>query len=163
MTTPPTEALVHLLDAAEVVDALYRFASGQDRKDRDLFRSAFAPHARLDFTQPARRFGADVPVMADRDVIEDILDVLAPLVTTHTVTNPRVTVRGDTAELEALVEAQHVDRADPARRLLLKNVYDVTAIRDGRRFVIETMVIRNVWSDGDPSVLFGTPAGAPSS
>ena len=164
MATEHLDATTRLVDTAEVVDALYRFAAGQDLGDRELFRSAFAPHATLDFTQPARRFGGDVPVMDGRETIEGILDVVGPLATTHTVTNPRTTLDGDRATLQALVEAQHVDRADPTRHLLLKNIYDVTAVRDGRRFVIESMIIRTVWSDGDPTVLFGTtvqPAIAP--
>ena len=45
-----TDPLGTLLDRTEVVDALHRFAAGQDHKDRELFRSAFAPHATLDFT-----------------------------------------------------------------------------------------------------------------
>ena len=102
--------------------------------------------------------------MVGRDAIEGILDVLEPLATTHAVTNPRVTfdsVDDGRAHLEALVEAQHVDRERPARHLLLKNLYDVTAVRDGQRFVIESMEIRTIWSDGDPAVLFGEPATPP--
>ncbi|HEX6569008.1 MAG TPA: nuclear transport factor 2 family protein [Acidimicrobiales bacterium] len=147
-----------LRDTEQVVDALYRFGAGQDLKDPELFVSAFAPGATLDFTQPAARFGAEIPVMPDRDTIAGILTTLAPLDTTHTVTNPRVALDGDRATLFALVEAQHVTRAEPHRHLLLKNVYDVELARDGDRWVIESMTIRTVWSDGDPSVLFG-PAG----
>jgi hypothetical protein len=155
MASPTKDPVSHLLDVTEVVDALHRFGAGQDRKDLDLFRSAFARGARLDFTQPASRFGAEVPVMAGRDAIEGILEVLAPLATTHTVTNPRVVIDGDHATMDALVEAQHVDRSDPSRHLLLKNRYEVTAVRDGARFVIETMLIHNIWFDGEPDVLFG--------
>jgi ketosteroid isomerase-like protein len=144
-----------LHDTHEVVDALYRFAAGQDQRDLALFLSAFAPDATLDFTQPAERHGGQVPVMAGRDAIAGILEVLRPLVTSHTVTNPRATVDGDRATLSALVAAQHVDRADPHRHLLLENTYDVTLARDGDGFVITSMIIRNLWSDGDPSVLFG--------
>lgn len=144
-----------LRDREQVVDALYRFAAGQDLKDPDLFLSAFAPGATLDFTHPAGRFGADVPVMPDRETIAGIMTTLAPLDTTHTVTNPRVSLDGDRATLVALVEAQHVTRAAPHRHLLLKNVYEVTLSRAGAGWVIETMVIRNVWFDGEPSVLFG--------
>jgi hypothetical protein len=147
--------LHRLHDTHEVVDALYRFAAGQDHRDAALFLSAFAPDATLDFTQPAERHGGEVPVMVGRDAIAGILDVLRPLVTSHTVTNPRVTVSGNRATLSALVAAQHVDRADPHRRLLLENAYDVTLVRDGERFVITSMTIRTLWSDGDPSVLFG--------
>jgi hypothetical protein len=155
-----TETITTLRDTAAVVDALYRFAAGQDLEDQVLFRSAFAPNATLDFTQPAQRFGADIPVMPDRDTIERILTTLEPLVTSHTVTNPRVWLNGDRATLTAFVEAQHVSKADPGRRLLLKNVYDVTLIRNGEGFVIETMTIRNLWFDGDPVVLFGPVTSA---
>ena len=61
----------------------------------------------------------------------------------------------DTAHLWALVEAQHVLRQDPARHLLLRNVYDVDAIRGEDGWLIASMTARTVWSDGDGSVLFG--------
>jgi hypothetical protein len=148
-----------LRDRHEIVDALLRFAAGQDHDDRDLFLSAFAPDATLDFTQPAQRFGAEVPVMPDRATIAGILETLAPLDTTHTVTNPRVTLAGDRANLAALVEAQHVTKAEPHRHLLLKNIYEVELSRGGDRWVIRRMVIRTVWHDGDASVLFGAATG----
>jgi hypothetical protein len=144
-----------LRDRHEVIDALLRFAAGQDLDDRDMFLSAFAPDATLDFTQPARRFGAEVPVMPDRATIAGILETLAPLNTTHTVTNPRVTLDGDRAELSALVEAQHVTKAEPHHHILLKNIYNVGLSRDSDRWVINRMVIHTVWHDGDPMVLFG--------
>jgi hypothetical protein len=145
-----------------VVDALLRFAAGQDLENRDMFLSAFAPDATLDFSQPARRFGAEVPVMRGRATIAGILEELAPLDTTHTVTNPRITLDGDRARLAALVEAQHVTKAEPHRHLLLKNTYDVGLSRDGGHWVIDRIVIRTVWHDGDPSALFGA-GSAPSS
>lgn len=149
-----------LRDRHEIVDALYRFAAGQDLRDREMFLSAFAPDAQLDFTDPARRFGAEVPVMRDRRTIAGILATLAPLDTTHTVTNCRVVVDGDRAHLLALVEAQHVTRTSPLRHLLLKNVYDLDLLRDQNQWVIQRMRIRNVWSDGDPTVLFGDDRGS---
>ncbi|WUH98634.1 nuclear transport factor 2 family protein [Spirillospora sp. NBC_00431] len=45
-----TDAVVReLRDRAEIVDALHRFALGQDLKDAALFASAFAADAELDF------------------------------------------------------------------------------------------------------------------
>lgn len=153
MTTEPVQ---QILDREAALDALHRFAAGQDLEDAALFESAFSPTATLDFTQPANRFGGDVPVMPDRAAIMGILDVLAPLVTSHTVSNARVSVHGDRATVHALVEAQHIERAAPWRHLLLKNHYDVDLARDGDRFTITRMVIVNLWSTGDPSVLFPT-------
>jgi len=153
--TDVATALQQLRDTNEVVDALYRFAAGQDLKDAALFRSAFALHATLDFTHPAHRFGVDIPLMDGLEAIERILETLRPLVTSHTVTNPRVTIDADRATLSALVEAHHVMNTDRGRWLLLKNTYDLALVRDGERFVIEAMVIRNLWHEGDPEVLFG--------
>lgn len=154
-------AVQELLADREIVDAVYRFGAGQDLKDRELFLSAFAGDAVLDFTQPAGRFGGDIPLMPDRATIAGILDVLAPIITSHTVTNPRVTRHGpETAQLWALVEAQHVVEDEPERRLLLKNTYDVDLRRDGARWLITRLVIRCLWHDGDPTVLFGPDAAA---
>jgi len=143
-----------LNDRQHIVDALHRFAAGQDLRRPELFLSAFTDDARLDFTEPARRFGADVPVMVGRDAIGGIMTRLGPLDTTHTVTNARVELQGD-ATLLALVEAQHVTRAAPERRLLLKNLYETSLTRAGEVWQIHSLVIRNVWHEGEPSVLFG--------
>ena len=104
-------------DALAIVDALYRFGAGQDLRDRALFESAFTEHATLDFTGPAWRLGASIPVFEDRHAIADtIFAAIGGLDTTHTVTNPRVTdYDGGHATLFALVEAQHLPRGDHAR------------------------------------------------
>jgi hypothetical protein len=148
-------AVRELIDQRDALDALLRFGAGQDLRDEQLFRSAFADDAVLDFTQPAERFGAAVPPMNGIGEIAQILTTLEPLHTTHTVTNPRIEVDGDTARLFALVEAQHVRRDDPRRHLLLKNVYWVDLSRAPSRWVVDTMTIDNIWHDGDPAVLFG--------
>jgi SnoaL-like protein len=148
-------------DRTEIIDALYRFAAGQDLRDRALFDSAFSLHARLDFTGPARRLGADVPIFKDRKNIGDtIFSNLRQLDTTHTVTNPRVTAYdGEHATLFALVEAQHLPRNDHARHLMLKNIYTLRLSRDGEHWVIDYLWIENVWMTGDPSVLFPGHSG----
>ena len=46
-----------LADRTEVIDALYRFGLGQDLRDRELFASAFAADAELDFRPTAVRDG----------------------------------------------------------------------------------------------------------
>jgi hypothetical protein len=150
--TQRLDDLDRLTDERAIVDALYRFGAGQDLDDADLFLSAFAEDARLDFTQPASLFDADVPPMVGRAAIAGIMETLAPLRTSHTVTNPRVRIRGDEADLRALVEAQHV--AEDRRHLLLKNTYRVRLVRRPATWLIADLVIVNLWWDGDPSVLF---------
>ncbi|MHC0432728.1 nuclear transport factor 2 family protein [Streptomyces sp. O3] len=149
-------SVAELRDRVEITDALYRFALGQDLKDKDLFASAFAADAELDFRPAAAKWGARPPLMTGRDtIVSTILAMFTGRVdTTHQVTNPRVAVDGDTARLTALVEAQHILTADPARHALLKNPYDVELVRDGDRWVISRLRIDNTWFTGDPHTVF---------
>ncbi|MGW4159395.1 nuclear transport factor 2 family protein [Streptomyces sp. NPDC004788] len=150
-------AVAELKDRAEITDALYRFGLGQDRKDKDLFASAFAPDAELDFRPAAAKWGAAPPVMSGRDtIVTTILAMFTGRVdTTHQVTNVRIAIDGDTAHATALVEAQHLLTADHATHALLKNPYEVDLVRDGERWVIRRLRIENTWYTGDPTAIFG--------
>lgn len=154
---PATEETVRALrDHAEAVDALYRFGLGQDLRDRDLFASALAADAELDFRPAAARWGGRPPLMRGRDTIVDtVLALFRDRVdTTHVVTNPRVAVDGDTARVTALVEAQHLLKGHEVHALL-KNRYDVGLVRDGDRWVMRRARIDNVWFTGEPAAVFG--------
>jgi len=141
-------------DKLAVVDALYRFAAGIDLRDKSLLSSSLAENAVSDFRLAAAKAGFDYPVIEGRDVIVAALtDSLATLDTTHSVTNPRVTIDGDKAGLDALVDAQHVPRDDHTRHYLMKNRYDVELAREGDIWVITRTTVDNVWRSGDPAVL----------
>lgn len=139
----------------EVLDALHRFAAGQDLKDERLFASAFAEDSELDFTQPAARLGVTLPVFSGRArIVDTIMTVLRGLDTTHTVSNPRAWVDGDAASLFALVEAQHLPHGEHGRHLLLKNFYRVRLARSHNGWAMTQVRIDNVWISGDRRVLF---------
>ncbi|OLF14943.1 nuclear transport factor 2 family protein [Actinophytocola xanthii] len=154
LTDDPT--LRELRDRSEIADALYRFALGQDLKDRELFASAFAAEAELDFRPAAARWGGEVPLMSGRDTIVDTIlgSFTGRVDTTHQVTNPRVSVDGDTARMTALVEAQHLLSADHATFALLKNHYQVALVREESHWLVHRMRIENVWFTGDPRAIF---------
>lgn len=151
------DTLRGLHDRLEIADALYRFGLGQDTQDADLFASAWAEDAELDFRPAAAKWGGDPPVMAGRDtIVTTILTGFAGRVdTTHQVTNVRAVVDGDTAHATALVEAQHLLTADHGTHALLKNPYTVELVRDGNRWLIRRMRIENTWFTGDPVAIFG--------
>lgn len=141
-------------DKLAVVDALYRFAAGIDLRDKSLLSSALAENAVSDFRPAAAKAGFEYPVIEGRDIIVAALTgSLSKLDTTHSVTNPRVTINGDTARLDALVEAQHVSRDDHTLSYLMKNRYDVELVRMGDGWVITRNTVDNVWRSGDISVL----------
>jgi hypothetical protein len=151
-----TAVLRELRDRVEVVDALHRFALGQDLGEPALFASAFTEDAELDFRPAAAKWGARPPLMSGRDtIVTTVLGLFAGRVdTTHQVTNTRVSVDGDTARLTALVEAQHLLTADHGVFALLKNPYDVELTRDGSRWLIHRLRIDNTWFTGDPTAIF---------
>lgn len=152
MTTPSLAALA--ADKLAVVDALYRFAAGIDLRDNDLLASSLAENAVSDFRPAAAKAGFEYPVIEGRDNIVAALSTsLRSLDTTHSVTNPRVTIDGDTARLDALVEAQHVPRNDHTSHYLMKNRYDVELIRSGNAWLILRTTVDNVWRSGDLAVL----------
>ncbi|MEK1887972.1 MAG: nuclear transport factor 2 family protein [Phyllobacterium sp.] len=161
MAMVPTQGKAHFLavpteDFTAIVDALYRFGAGQDLRDRQLFESAFAADAVLDFTAVAAKLGVTIPVFEGRQAIVDtILTTTGILDTTHSITNPRVKhYDGSRATLFALIEAQHLPRGDHSRHLLLKNVLDVDLASAGDHWVIERMHFENAWRVGDADVLF---------
>ena len=140
----------------EIVDAVYRFATGMDLRDRALFESAFSQEGVLDLTRAAKRLGMELPVMRGRKAIADIImDETNRIDTTHSVTNPRIVVYdGKRARLTALVEAQNLPRDDHSRHLLLKNLFTVELSRHDGAWTIDYLQIENLWLDGDPQVLF---------
>lgn len=155
MTTSPS-LYNEAADKLAVVDALHRFAAGIDLRDERLLSSALADNAVSDFRSAAAKAGFDYPVIEGRaTIVTALMTSLAKLDTTHSVTNPRVTIDGDTARLDALVEAQHVSQDGHARHYLMKNRYDVELARKGDSWVITRNTVDNVWRSGDIAVLSG--------
>nr|WP_314528252.1 nuclear transport factor 2 family protein [uncultured Pseudomonas sp.] len=144
------------VDTFAVIDTLHRFAAGIDQKDQALLASAFTQHAVSDFRPAAAKAGFEYPVLEGRDTIVAALSgALSQLDTTHSVSNARVTLDGDSARLDALVEAQHVPQSDPSRHYLMKNRYDVELVREASVWLIQRVTVDNVWRSGDVGVLAG--------
>lgn len=124
------------------------------RADGNVVRSMIETVS--DFRLAAAKAGFEYPVLEGRDLIVSALtDSLKYIDTTHSVSNPRVSVRGDTARLDALLEAQHVLQNDQSRHYLMKNRYDVELVRDDDIWRIKRVTVDNVWRSGDPAVLAG--------
>jgi len=139
-----------------VIEALYRYAAGIDLKNRELIASAFTEDAVSDFRPAAAKAGFEYPLLQGKEIIiKALMDSLRPIVTTHSVNNPRVTIEGDKARLEAIVEAQHVPESDPSRHYMMKNRYDVELQKTDEQWLISRVTVDNVWRTGDPSVLAG--------
>jgi hypothetical protein len=136
------------------VEALYRFFAGIDLRDQDLLTSALAEDAISDFRPAAAKAGLEFPVLEGRaNIVATLSSSLDRLNTTHSLSNPRVTVNGDKAHLEAMVEAQHVSQRDPSRHYLMKNWYKVKLMRLGDVWLVQHITVDNVWCTGDIAVM----------
>lgn len=152
--TTSTSSAQQTADKLQVVEALYRFAAGIDLRDKDLLASSLAENAVSDFRPAAAKAGFEYPVIEGREtIVSALLTSLGTLDTTHSVSNPRVTIDGDIARMDVLVEAQHVLRNDGTRHYLMKNRYDVELARSGDVWVITRNTVDNVWRSGDLAVL----------
>ncbi len=119
-----------------------------------MLASAFAADAVSDFRPAAAKAGFEYPVLQGRqNIVAALSESLRSLETTHSISNPRVTVDGNLARMNVLVEAQHVPAADHSRHYLMKNRYDVELVRLDDAWLIQRVTIDNVWRSGDPSVL----------
>jgi hypothetical protein len=151
-TTTPNTAR----DELNIIDALYRFAQGLDTDDAVMLGSAFTADAVADFSPAANKLGIQFPALTGHDnIVAGLIGFVSPLDTSHSVTNPRVAIDGNSASLVALVEAQHLPAKDHTRHLLMKNRYDVELVRDGDQWLMKRMTINNIWANGDIKVITG--------
>ncbi|BDZ48588.1 hypothetical protein GCM10025867_08290 [Frondihabitans sucicola] len=154
--TTSTDSSAKLLDKLAVVDALYRYAAGLDLRDEALLASAFASDAVADFGPATRKAGQDYPpIEGGATIASAVAASLSPLDTTHSLSNPRVTLNGDTATLEGIMACMHLPRTDHSRHVLMTNRYDVELVRQGDVWVIQHLTVDNAWTEGDPTVLSG--------
>jgi hypothetical protein len=163
MSTQSIESEVR--DRLEVVETLYRFAAGLDFNDENLLKSVFATDVVVDFTEGNRLWGSHIPVLKGLDQVMEFLRPIArDLDTTHTVTNPRTEIHGDTAKLYAMVEPRQLHPKDHSRYCLMKNRYDVDLVRNGKHWVIKKMIVTAAWFTGDTRVVLElSPPCPPSS
>jgi hypothetical protein len=123
-----------------------------------VLASSFTEDVVFDFTPALLAAGVEFPVLSSRDVVvKSLIAAVGPLDTSHTASNIRITVNGDSATLKAYVMAQHFlpgegPRPDRTRHALLMNRYDADLVRDGDMWRISRLTIDNVWFEGDPSV-----------
>lgn len=163
LANPVTTAVTASAElTANAADALLRFTNGMDNDDGDLIASSFTDDAMVDFTPAAGKVGMQFPVIEGRDnLVSALVPFAAQFTTSHSVSNIRVMEDGDKARLYALVEAQHLPEGERDRNFMMKNVYDLTLVLDGddatgRTWLIERMVIDNLWADGDVGVMTGS-------
>jgi len=135
-------------DFIQICDLVYTYATAIDAKDWKLYRSIFADEIDMDFSAigstPLIRISADEWVGNGRPAFVG-LDA-----TQHFMSNPRVTVDGDTADCTVYLNAEHFLVEDDVQRdFSVGASYDVGLIRSEGSWKISAMTIKIMWSKGD--------------
>ncbi|KAK0924318.1 hypothetical protein LTR48_002503 [Friedmanniomyces endolithicus] len=148
-----------LTDREAAIDAVIRFVCSLDEGDEELCASSLTEDAIMDLT-PFQKLGWASQAVAGRAAVVDILmkRVGRPLDTTHSATNIRCTVNGDTAELTSSVLAQHFRAGEgPSPKhqdyYLFGNKYQADLVRESELWRMKKLTISPAWVQGNPEVM----------
>ncbi|RDW63801.1 hypothetical protein BP6252_11346 [Coleophoma cylindrospora] len=154
MSRPQT--LSGLTEREAIADTMYRVLIGLDHNDISMFNSAFAGNGddALFIFRGKETKGRD-------NIKTQIVDVVGPMVTTHTLSNIRVDIKegSKAAAFNSYVLAQH---CPPGRgeevdgpKWLATAEYFVDLVKDesDESWKIKKWVINVVWSQGDVSIM----------
>lgn len=146
-------------DRLNVAETIYRYATGIDTRDFDLYRSIFAPRVAIDFSSYSGREAAEMT--ADQWVAG-----LRPLftglnATQHSMTNPIADIdgggTGNTARCRMYMQAHHVyDPDDTTSWFTIGGYYDDTLVRsdDGPAgWLITGVTLIVLWRSGDAGIM----------
>lgn len=144
------------VDKLAIIEVLNRYAAGLDLRDKNLIASSFAENAISDFRPAGKKAGFEYPVLEGREnIITALTESLKNIDTAHSVSNQLVSINGNKAILQALVEAQHLPSNDHSHHYLMKNRYHVELVKQDETWVIQRVTVDNIWRTGNPDVLSG--------
>jgi SnoaL-like protein len=142
-------------DRLDVAETVYRYAYGVDTRDFALYRSIFAERVAFDFTS----FQGGTPTEMDADEwVVGVRHLFTRLAATHhMMTNPWVTIGGDTATCRMYVQAHHVyDPDDPTSWYTIGGYYDDALVRSAEAptgWLITSVTLTVLWRRGDPAIM----------
>lgn len=149
-------ALPTLSTRDAIIDALYRGIIGLDTANETLFTSAFTPDGVLDINGAVM---TGVPA-----ITAGCYATIAPLVTTHFVTNVRVHVASEdatTASMTASAMAQHYRVGQGlmpgAEHLLAGSLYYLDMVKDDKDGLWKAtkFLMRSCWTEGERAIARG--------
>jgi len=130
-----------LVDRMDITDTSLRYATGIDRKDRDLYRSCFTAEIEIDFSSMG--MGPPVTVPADAWVAQALTLVSGFQSTQHMITNHAITVQGDEATCVAYVQARHFN---PGSMMTVGGYYTNRLVRTPEGWRISKLKLTQTWT-----------------
>jgi hypothetical protein len=153
-------------DRRAITDVLFRVAVGIDLADAELLATTVTGDVVLDLGPATRKIGLDFPVVeGSQRAIRTCLQAVGYLDTSHSITNMRVSLNGDTATADCYVMAQHFLpgdglRSDRTVHALEMNRWRAALLRTAEGWRIRRLDVDNAWFEGDPAILV-RGAGSP--
>jgi hypothetical protein len=149
-----TDDLVgQLMDRIAIVETVYRYASGLDRRDWSLYRSIFTGMIDVDFTA---YLGGGKPVSITVDEwIASIMNLFEGLdATQHVMSNPQVSIAGNRATCVMYMQAEHLLNGDCGQRwYTIGGYYTDTLDRTANGWKISKVVLTVLWQRGDRGIM----------
>lgn len=140
-------------DKLAVAETVYRYATGVDRRDWELYRSLFTDTVTFDFSS----FDPNLQplVTSADDWVAGLIPLFTGLAATqHSMTNPLTTVDGDAATVTMYMQAHHIhDQDDPASWYTVGGYYDDALVRVDSRWLLTGVRLTVTWQAGDPAIM----------
>jgi ketosteroid isomerase-like protein len=155
--TSTDERLQQLFDDTAIIDSLHRYTAGLDQADADLVASSLTEDAVVDPTRATEKIGFALPALFPRDVaVSSLIGALRSLDTSHSVSNVRIYISGDTATVHCHAHVRlsvpgEDGRPEQRQRVLMMNRYEGSAVRDGHQWRFRRLTIDNVWFELSPA------------
>lgn len=135
-------------DRITIAETVFKYATGIDTRDWELYRSIFADEVEMDFESwnqvPRHRIAAD-------ELKNQIQVFFAGLdATQHVMTNPITSIDGDRARCVMYMQAYHfLHEVQASRRYDIGGYYTNELIRDGDDWKITSVKLSVLWTQGD--------------
>ncbi len=143
-----TNKLNELYDRTQIAEVIYRYATGVDGKDWELFRTCFTDPVNADFTST----GVPAPRTFPLDTwIRVVQKTLAPFrVTQHYNSNVTIKVNGDEATAVVYLKARHLPADDPEDKKFwdVGGYYTDRLVRTPQGWKIAGVKFTQTWTEG---------------
>ena len=145
-------------DKLMIAETIYLYAIGIDTKDFDLYGSIFADQVNIDFSSYEGSSVPETTVLTRDQWVSRVRPLFTGLAATqHSMTNPVVTIDGDTASCRMYMQAHHVFEPEKEDSwFTIGGYYDDTLIRDAKSpsgWNLTGVKLTVLWRKGQESIM----------
>ena len=145
-------------DKLMIAETIYLYAIGIDTKDFDLYGSIFADQVNIDFSSYEGSSVPETTVLTRDQWVSRVRPLFTGLAATqHSMTNPVVTIDGDTASCRMYMQAHHVFEPEKEDSwFTIGGYYDDTLLRDAKSpsgWNLTGVKLTVLWRKGQESIM----------